>query len=790
MKTEIIIGNQAVRVKTSDPQLRIILQGLFDHLTYFELVANPQTKKYTRKPSMYFFVYKEKEDYVDFIISKNNFNDLLYQLKVSEINKELFKVYNRTYIDHKVDIKLHGNFIPRESQENYIRNIVETGITNTLLDLQTGFGKSVSVDTPVRIPDGWKNMGDIQVGDEVISQDGSITNVIGVYPQGELDMYKITFEDGRNVECCLEHLWYVYSKQYSKEGEVINTKTIMEKMKKETLYIDLVTSEQNNTKVFDLPIEHVVTILEESNIEDINYFQYLNGSTKQRQEFFNTFKWSIDTNNNRYHKTYKESLVLFLTELTRSLGGLCKVIKEDGYFIVKPYFKLSIFAPTRDKKIKHKLRINKIEPIGKKEAQCIAVEHPSKLFVVKDYIVTHNTLIGFFSAARLASRTAILVKPTFVNKWIADVKKYSPVEEEELFIIQGSDSLTKLFSMDKIKRDKIKLLIISIRTISIYFDSYYTDEFKYDITPYEFMDFVGITNILNDESHKEFEALFKTIMWMDPKRLIGMSATMESDDRSMNYFYNLLYPISKRLTNLFGIHKYATLLFYEFALNHGVFIPHKGYMGYNHVMYEQHLMRNQQLLKDYIAMLIDISITYYDNRKDKGDKLLIFFSTIDMCTLMHKAFSKHYTDLNVKRYVEKDSYDEMLSGDIIISTNGSVGIGIDIPNLITTIQTVPISSRQLNIQALGRLREIEGKEVIYISLFCENIVLHKKYKDKRLQVLKKRVVKIAYEKYDKKLGNIGAINVNTNKPGKYNNFSSTYKKRRFGKNNYSNYNRR
>ena len=124
MKTEIIIGNQAVRVKTSDPQLRIILQGLFDHLTYFELVANPQTKKYTRKPSMYFFVYKEKEDYVDFIISKNNFNDLLYQLKVSEINKELFKVYNRTYIDHKVDIKLHGNFVPRESQENYIRNTV------------------------------------------------------------------------------------------------------------------------------------------------------------------------------------------------------------------------------------------------------------------------------------------------------------------------------------------------------------------------------------------------------------------------------------------------------------------------------------------------------------------------------------------------------------------------------------------------------------------------------------------------------------------------------------------
>ncbi len=255
MKTEIIIGNQAVRVKTSDPQLRIILQGLFDHLTYFELVANPQTKKYTRKPSMYFFVYKEKEDYVDFIISKNNFNDLLYQLKVSEINKVLFKVYNRTYIDHKVGIKLHGNFIPRESQENYIRNIVETGITNTLLDLQTGFGKSVSVDTPIRIPNGWKNIGDIQVGDEVISQDGSITNVIGVYPQGELDMYKITFYDGRSAECCLEHLWKVHNRYYPEEGKVISTADLIKELNRKgdsgkRFYIPLITSEQNEDKKF------------------------------------------------------------------------------------------------------------------------------------------------------------------------------------------------------------------------------------------------------------------------------------------------------------------------------------------------------------------------------------------------------------------------------------------------------------------------------------------------------------------------------------------------------------
>ena len=35
--------------------------------------------------------------------------------------------------------------------------------------------------------------------------------------------------------------------------------------------------------------------------------------------------------------------------------------------------------------------INDIEYVGKKEAQCISVEHPSRLYITDDFIVTHNT---------------------------------------------------------------------------------------------------------------------------------------------------------------------------------------------------------------------------------------------------------------------------------------------------------------------------------------------------------------------------------------------------------------
>ena len=79
------------------------------------------------------------------------------------------------------------------------------------------------------------------------------------------------------------------------------------------------------------------------------------------------------------------------------------------------------------------------------------------------------------------------------------------MKEDEFFIIKGGDSLTKLFSLSKTELNNIKIYVISMRTITNYFNSYYSDDFSYPVTPYQFMEYTGIANILNDESHKEFE---------------------------------------------------------------------------------------------------------------------------------------------------------------------------------------------------------------------------------------------------------------------------------------------
>ncbi|MGW1429503.1 PhoH family protein [Streptomyces sp. NPDC002431] len=70
-------------------------------------------------------------------------------------------------------------------------------------------GRSQPVFTNVLTPDGWRPIGELQVGDLVIGSDGEPTPVLGVYPQGERDIYRVSAQDGSWTLCCGEHLWTV-----------------------------------------------------------------------------------------------------------------------------------------------------------------------------------------------------------------------------------------------------------------------------------------------------------------------------------------------------------------------------------------------------------------------------------------------------------------------------------------------------------------------------------------------------------------------------------------------------
>ena len=60
-------------------------------------------------------------------------------------------------------------------------------------------------------------MGDIKVGDIVMTPEGGSAVVMGKYPQGTRKVYEIKTADDKTTRACKEHLWELY------DGSVVDT---------------------------------------------------------------------------------------------------------------------------------------------------------------------------------------------------------------------------------------------------------------------------------------------------------------------------------------------------------------------------------------------------------------------------------------------------------------------------------------------------------------------------------------------------------------------------------------
>jgi phosphate starvation-inducible PhoH-like protein len=70
-------------------------------------------------------------------------------------------------------------------------------------------GRSQPYDRQVLTPEGFRPIGGLQVGDLVVGADGLPTPVLGVYPQGRREVFRVRAQDGASTLCCGEHLWAV-----------------------------------------------------------------------------------------------------------------------------------------------------------------------------------------------------------------------------------------------------------------------------------------------------------------------------------------------------------------------------------------------------------------------------------------------------------------------------------------------------------------------------------------------------------------------------------------------------
>lgn len=92
-------------------------------------------------------------------------------------------------------------------------------VTEVLFSGTRGPGKGLPLDEPVMCPAGPRAIGSLEVGAQVCSPDGTVSRVIGVYPQGLRPVYELTFDDGAVARCDDQHIWPIHiQSQGNKRG--------------------------------------------------------------------------------------------------------------------------------------------------------------------------------------------------------------------------------------------------------------------------------------------------------------------------------------------------------------------------------------------------------------------------------------------------------------------------------------------------------------------------------------------------------------------------------------------
>lgn len=248
------------------------------------------------------------------------------------------------------------------------------------------FGKALLDSELIYTPYGSKKIGFADIGDIIYGDDGNLTTIVGVYPQGFVDTYKVTFEDGRSVVCCGQHQWKV---KYHGDYKVMSTMGIIHSdFSKMTIDMGeavdfperrwLISPQLMGSLVASFLCGATDRIFELSKkeMDDVIY-----SSKKQKELFISSLMkiaCGISTGDDRFKVVYKsEYIISFVRRIFWSMGYYC-VMDGDDMYISKTH---------------NRLRISDIDYYGKYKATCIEVDNKSHQFLTTNFVVSHNTTI-------------------------------------------------------------------------------------------------------------------------------------------------------------------------------------------------------------------------------------------------------------------------------------------------------------------------------------------------------------------------------------------------------------
>ena len=354
------------------------------------------------------------------------------------------------------------------------------------------------------------------------------------------------------------------------------------------------------------------------------------------------------------------------------------------------------------------------------------------------------------SYVSLTGRTPIIFinNNKLLEQWKQRILEYTDTTEDEIYILQGRNSINKLMSMKVKEARSYKFFIAMNKTIINVLEE---DElFLENLAKH-----TEIALKIFDEVHLDYRNVFNLDISLDTPS-IYLSATPGRSDHSENIvFKNIFYKVPKFSSSSVKENKrdipdkYHTVVLFKLntkptEVDVADFMKASRRRGIDVNHYSNYLLNEEKMI-EYFDVMIEIL-----DKMSRGRKTIIMFRLTEQIDKFYDYLEQEkgidfMKDNNVIRFhskIDKNEKEKIDDSNLIITTVQSLGTGIDISGLKMIINTVPISSNTSLTQLLGRLRYIKGEKVVMIDVIDYGFKSLSNQANRRMTLYKKKAKEI------------------------------------------------
>jgi hypothetical protein len=273
--------------------------------------------------------------------------------------------------------------------------------------------------------------------------------------------------------------------------------------------------------------------------------------------------------------------------------------------------------------------------------------------------------MGLLSMTTMTSR---------LEQWAKEIMAYTTLEEEDIYIIKGVGSLTKLFNQIGTKI-KPKMILASTQTMRLYIE--YGESYQHLPHPSFMCEKLGISIVGHDETHEHIHTNLMISSVLNPNIFIPITATFNATDPYVKNIFSKMYPENIQFSGG-EYERYCNVTSYAYEGGGHLIKPYhySSPQGYSQTAFEKFLLskKGENVLNSLIRdAILPIIRNHYIDIADEGEKFLFLCASTKMCDYLQNVFRRHFNSKTSSVFYSGMPITTLEKYDIIISTPGSAG---------------------------------------------------------------------------------------------------------------------